>query len=428
MHFHNSELHAMTSTRYGSAKLLEIEAAMRAHGTLTFDRLPTGLFPASHLGVAATQSGYDNVWVRDNVYVAYAHLIDGQPRVAAQVARSILTFYRQQRHRFDGIIAGVTDPNDDALRPHARFNGSSLSEIGGPWGHAQNDALGYLLWLCAQLAREGHLNDDLSWSTLLLLPRYFGAIQFWKDEDSGHWEETRKISASSIGVVVAGLKALLALAEERPAIRATWLTDEVLRLVCDLANCGRTAMENILPNECAQMDPAKNRRYDAALAFLIFPLEVIDDSLANLLLHDIDRYLAGEFGIRRYLRDSFWSPNYETLLEEYDRTRDFSRDVATRDALLQDIGGEAQWCIFDPLLSAYFGKRFSVKRDDADLERQVHHFNRALAQVTPSWQCPELYYRNGAEYVPGPQLPLQWTQANLLIALRAMEATVKAKE
>ena len=46
-------------------------------------------------------------------------------------------------------------------------------------------------------------------------PLYFQAIRYWQDEDSGHWEERRKIEASSIGAVVAGLRELRLLREIR---------------------------------------------------------------------------------------------------------------------------------------------------------------------------------------------------------------------
>jgi phosphorylase kinase alpha/beta subunit len=107
-----------------------------------------------------------------------------------------------------------------------------------------------------------------------------------------------------------------------------------------------------------------------------------------------------------------------------ERTRDFSEDIEVRDALLERIGDEAQWCLFDPILSAYYGHRFLETRSSSDIEQQTLHFNRALAHVTPLWRCPELYYSRHGAYVPNPHVPLQWTQANLVLALEAMRATV----
>lgn len=50
------------------------------------------------------------------------------------------------------------------------------------------------------------------------------------------------------------------------------------------------------------------------------------------------------------------------------------------------------WCLFDPMLSAYFGRRYLESRSVADRERQVFHFNRSLAQITAGWRCAELCY------------------------------------
>jgi phosphorylase kinase alpha/beta subunit len=84
--------------------------------------------------------------------------------------------------------------------------------------------------------------------------------------------------------------------------------------------------------------------------FLLFPLDVISDrTMSALVLHDVDRFLAGDHGVRRYLGDSYWAPDYDVRLSAVERTRDFSDDIAARDALLSRIGDEAQWCLFDPM-------------------------------------------------------------------------------
>ena len=92
-------------------------------------------------------------------------------------------------------------------RPHVRFDGETISDVDETWAHAQNDALGYFLWLCCLMANDKAIEiGEPEAEVLASFPRYFATIRFWEDEDSGHWEEVRKISASSIGVVVAGLK------------------------------------------------------------------------------------------------------------------------------------------------------------------------------------------------------------------------------
>ena len=61
-------------------------------------------------------------------------------------------------HRFDDIISGAVDPQDVANRPHVRFDGRTLSEIGDQrWAHAQNDALGCVAPLLLSSLRSGAL-------------------------------------------------------------------------------------------------------------------------------------------------------------------------------------------------------------------------------------------------------------------------------
>ena len=66
-----------------------------------------------------------------------------------------------------------------ANRPHVRFDGRTLSEIGDQrWADAQNDALGYFLWLSSTLAASGALKPDANAVSMLTrLVRYFVAIR-----------------------------------------------------------------------------------------------------------------------------------------------------------------------------------------------------------------------------------------------------------
>ena len=57
----------------------------------------------------------------------------------------------------------------------------------------------------------------------------------------------------------------------------------------------------------------------------------------------------------------------------------------------------------------------------------MRYLNRSLGQITGAdcpqgaLRCPEAYYLERGRYVPNGQVPLLWTQANLLLALLAME-------
>jgi len=270
---------------------------------------------------------------------------------------------------------------------------------------------------------------------LVLLVRYFEAIRYWEDADSGHWEEARKISASSIGVVVAGLDAWIGVlrAGNAPTPDSVQRSKHI-DLAADLAQRGRRALARILPSECTQGPPSLHRAADSALLFLLHPLRVLSEDVEAQILRNCEGLLRGEHGFRRYLGDSYWAPDYDVKLGPEDRTRDFSNDLETRDVLLPRIGLEAQWCIFDTAVSAYFGSRYQRDRDARDLARQTAYLNRGLLQVTtgdartPAWRCPELYYLRDGVYAANPHVPLQWAQANLLVALQAMRQSLSGSD
>ena len=144
---------------------------------------------------------------------------------------------------------------------------------------------------------------------------YFCAIRFWEDEDSGHWEEVRKISASSIGTVVGGLEAMKVMLEA-PVRRQGFGSARIernVRLLADLLGRGRGALEAILPAECVQPVRQKRRRFDAALLFLDYPIGVVGQAMADLIVGDVVRRLQGDVGIRRFIGDSYWCADYREL-------------------------------------------------------------------------------------------------------------------
>lgn len=424
------ELQRFLLPRYRIRQVRELISFLEEQGTFRFPTLRNGLFSAS---VAIAEefgyTGYHHVWVRDNVHIAHAHLVIGLPAVAARTAQTLLDWFKLQEPRFTAIINGSADPQEPMLRPHIRFRGESMEDSLEKWSQAQNDALGYFLWLYCRLINEGVLPwDEAAAEVLPLFPRYWQAIRYWEDADSGHWEETRKIEASSIGVAVAGLREF-----KRVLETPSGLLDEkeLLGLVDELLAQGDAALQSILPAECVQADPQLQRRYDSALLFLIYPTQVVQGEMADQIANDVSQNLLGEYGIRRYLGDSYWCADYKTALAPEARTADFSDDISARDALLKP-GLEAQWCIFDPIISIHYGLRYQKSRDPQDLDRQIFHAHRALGQVTGpdcplgAFKCPESYYCEQGRYVPNDVTPLLWTQANLRLALHFLEATADA--
>ncbi len=407
--------------------------------TFHFSALDNGLFRAA-AAVSAENTGYAYVWVRDNIYVAYAHYVLGQVDKAVKNVLTLMAYFKKHKFRFEGIVDNRVNPVIAMDRPHIRFNGKLLAEVDENWEHAQNDALGYFLWFYCKLANEGHISlqqDDVE--MLGLFPLYFQAVQYWEDEDSGHWEEGRKIEASSIGVAVAGLKSLKQLFTDPSFFshRCQYKDKLITHLLLDeLISSGEFALSEILPAECIQLKP-KERRYDGALLFLIYPLDVVNEEIAGNILQDVKTNLEGEYGILRYLGDSFWCRNFFTDLPKNIQTSISTEREAWLEANKRTVkqGEEAQWCIFDPIISVIYGVKFRKHRYKTDLEQQINYLNRALGQVTgenckvgkydiEQFKCPELYYIQDNEYVPNVSTPLLWTQANLMIALKSIEQSL----
>jgi phosphorylase kinase alpha/beta subunit len=395
-----------------------------------FPSLKNGLFPAANLQVESKYTGYSNVWIRDNIYIDCAHYLNGKTDIAIKNINAFTEYFIRHKWRFEKIIAGELDFNDPMNRPHIRFNGDDLSEIKQKWAHAENDALGYFLWFFCKLYNEHAIAELNAAQTelLALFALYFDKIAYWQDEDSGHWEEVRKIEASSIGVVVAALGELnKIIIENKYSLQYQGRTVSS-EFVTELIAKGRNALHAILPAECIQ--PEKYRRYDAALLFLIFPLNVVSEEIADQILNDVGTCLQGDYGIRRYLGDSYWSADYKDKVKEEKRTIDVSDNIAERDSLLQS-GQEAQWCIFDPVMSIIYGMKYQKTHDNHFLQLQTDYFNRSLSQLTPEdsrfggFKCPELYYLEHGRYVPNDTTPLLWTQANLWMAFNYMERSMK---
>jgi phosphorylase kinase alpha/beta subunit len=424
----NPQIAPLMQPEYTAAQLAGLMTFLHKHKVFHFPPLGTGLFSAALVTSENEVTGYKSAWVRDNVHILNAHLESGDRMTAERGAISLCRFFHRYRQRIETILENPRVATDENNRPHIRFDGETLTEIDTPWAHAQNDAIGYFLWLWA--ARCPSVNDpehvDLihpvvePWEkeTVSLLLQYLYVIQYWQDEDSGHWEEERKISASSIGAVVAALRRLQTLEHV--------LKPSEIVLCQKLLEHGQDALNRILPYECIQPEPGKKRLYDAALLFLIYPLAVTDEQQSAQIAANVRQHLLGPHGIKRYVNDSFYCANYESHFPLERLTSDYSMCMDERDAFFRD-GGEAQWTIFDPILSVYFGRMYRKTGNPEFRRLQCLHLNRSLGQITGPqdryglFHCPELYYNQDGRIQTSRSTPLLWTQANLLLALNEMQ-------
>lgn len=417
MSLENGLLRHLIADTYTPESLARIKQVLVEYRSHEIEPVAHGLFAASLSQAADSVTGYQNVWVRDNVMVADSLRRRGRVVKAVGCMQGLTRFFATQLPRFREII---DDPvrvlrEDANRRPHIRFTAQTLAELPEKWPHAQNDALGHALWFRFVLANSGAFPMTMEdFEIYVLFPRYFEAIEYWQDRDSGAWEEGRKINNSSVGAVVAGLEEMLKHVERAPSGKSA---EEKLR---SLIAKGRERLDSTLPFESPP-----ERTVDSALLFLIHPLDVVRTrAMQDAILNLVQARLKGDVGIKRYAGDSYFCQDYDEWFAPSQMSADFSERLDFRDAHLRP-NCEAQWCIFDPLLSIVYGQRFLEDRSDrASWEKQVHYFNRSLAQVTAAGACPELYFLKHGSYIANGHTPLAWTQANQAFALYLMEQSV----
>ena len=425
----NISIRNLMKSFYTLDDLDQLKEFFQAHDTLKLVSRDNGLYPAIATEETKSISGYTNTWVRDTIMITNYQVEMENFDLAVKTITALRDYFYKYQFRFKNIIEGKVDKEDPMQRPHIRFNGYSLEEISQKWAHAQNDALGYFLWISFKLANNNkYIFTHKDYVVYSLFPLYFEAIEYWKDMDSGHWEETRKIESSSIGVVIAALVEMKKFLKGHSSKLFMALDRDItIDYLDDLINRGKEQLRLLLPYESPPQ-----RKADGALIFLIYPLEVVTDLQANEILNLVLHDLKGDYGIKRYIGDSYWCADYKKFLNEEERTVDFSDTMEQRDKMLQP-GKEAQWCIFDPIVSTIYGKKYLKSSKSEDFIQQTYFFNRSLGQITSNdfylggGKCPEAYYIEDSKkniYIPNDHVPLAWTQANFGIAYNYMKRSL----
>src|SRR3989344_4760892 len=172
--------------------------------TLYGMRYPNGLFSAARWDV---QTGYHRAWIRDNAYVALC-LEQVDPQLAIRTYHALLDLLLKQEPKIDCAIARKPMASDDHI--HARFEPTTMGEVGDEWGNKQNDAIGIVLFAIGNAIARGMpvIRDTADARILQKLVFYLDAVEYWQSPDNGIWEDAEVLHASSIGACLAGLRAI----------------------------------------------------------------------------------------------------------------------------------------------------------------------------------------------------------------------------
>ncbi|MCL6515564.1 glycoside hydrolase family 15 protein [Alicyclobacillus sp.] len=325
-----------------------------AHRVLDSMRLPNGLY------IASPAEEYRYVWIRDVCYTALAYLDDDGHRFDETCHRLLDIFHR---HRWKLDHHAVHRPNAVFEYLHPRYDATTLDEIHEPWGNAQNDAIGALLYLLGLGLSRGRpvLRNDEDRAVVRQLVRYLGTLTYWQDADNGMWEENREIHASSIGACAAGLLAL------RKHVDVPW----------EIIQAGLAELHRLLPRE------SPSKPCDLAQLSLVYPYRLLPRDLARHVVEEVERTLLRERGVIRYLGDRYY------------RHRD----------------REAEWCLGLPWLGLCWDTL-------GERDRALSYLRWTEWVMVAPGVLPELYY--GGTDRPNPHTPLAWAVSLYVQLARAM--------
>ncbi len=425
----------------------KLQKDLESLGALRFSPYASGLYPASDLTQElSTATGMGLAWFRDNAHIGSALYASGQRYPAIRVANSMVSVLQQNK---DGLDAVVRDSNC-AFRLPVRVDGDTLQSDAE--NRVQHDSTGYMLWLPSNMVLAGALRPSSAClEAMAQTVRYLGSLEYWQDADAGAWEEGKRIHASSIAVAMGGIR------DTQRMFQSVGYKSGIN--FADLLQNGRMGYRRIfelntvtLPPDgkppkvsrraaSGQSDPVtfmgdfdiSRRCYDASLLFGAITMSVFDTEESRRVISDVKNYLVRRRGIARYPGDTYWAPGFKELMLQSERTTSAPGRLEKRESVAAGVaytGKEAQWTLFDPLLSVDAARQYLKTGSEDDFAEHLLFLNRHLGQLERqpdgTYKWPENRYYEFTPHTPGQtytlrpndHTPLLWTQANSLIALR----------
>jgi len=418
-----------------------------------------------------------NMWARDGIIAATALNRAGYSENAHQIVKSLWAFAGSERHR--GKIlqfhwGGVEHTRRLFLEgnngPHIKY---SVNEAGGiefcnhDWGHQQLDALGAMVWAPFRFANSrgrgmgatGGFDlrklDPMPWASDSILPatiKMLHGVEAHNTCDYGPWEDIREWRrATSVGIVLAALNEARIFHDREgweflPVEYGGKQNGQKYReqLETVLYNCISTVQERIPEHGFAV--ECDRRPCDSAMILLLYPFDCnLKVERQNTILRTVYRNM-GAHGFRR------WDVDLETGPDLYVGQEYFlNRDPRDKGEFAKNRDGfrPAEWTLFDPLLAAYFYRRF-IQSNGGDHESLLYadrHLKRSLSFITttthalfvegkgrmyeiPAGILPEAFAWDSVrgEWRPNHNSPLLMAQAALGLAFeRAHEAHLLAQ-
>lgn len=434
---------------------------------LTIEGFENGIVPASSNPLS---SYWKHFWTRDGAITAYAVRAcalkwTGQEEFAQKMITQMCSYYNGpvQRDRIisfhhlsreEARAAYANGINRPCIRaPIDRENdGEPCHELFGPngelvshadhWHHAQIDALSMWVWTAFRFANQevvdlGVLNSFLDFqnsdnqheSILSAGLKFLMKIDPIFQRDVGMWEEhEREVEGrtSSVMIYQAALREALQFFTTNPGVckvnyGLSTSDDSILiqELKAEIERVGEHLAFRIpVDGEARESDDPHVIR-DAALIVGLYPFDAgLSSEQENSILRAIYPLMGA--GFMRYPGDAYVGQDYVSSVLPY----------SMADTSVQGYR-EAQWGLFDPILAAYFYRRFANGGLEEDLLRADAHLKRSLSLITSedddvegqfeveAGSPVEAYFWDSKQerWRANGNSPLNWTKAALALAL-----------
>lgn len=249
------------------------------------------------LCIASTGEFYQHFcWMRDMFYQSLPHLLYNH-ELYKKMYRVQLDYLWKLESRDKKLSLMILYPDRKNIANnfiHARIDPINIDEINTEWGNRQNDAVASFLLGIVWGEKAGiKIIESLQDIHIVnLLIQYLGAVEFHKCKDNGIWEEMTELHSSSIGACIGALKALRDL--NYPGIL---VPDKMITL-------GQRALNRLLPKE------TPGKEFDMAQLTLIYPFDVVSEKQKEIIIYNIETYLMGDYGCKRYLGDTYDGKNH----------------------------------------------------------------------------------------------------------------------
>lgn len=345
-----------------------MDTITRSYEILDELRLPNGLYKAS------ASDDYNYVWLRDSFYEALPYLNKDDNKYE-QTYHAILDIFRKYEWKLDIHTKQKPQYTHEYLHPRYDLEGNEVNE---EWGNCQHDAIGAVLFGIGKGVEAGKniIRDNADKRIVQKLVYYLDTCEYWKDEDNGIWEENREVHMSSVGACVAGLQAVK--------------DAKIAHAPFHLIDAGMNTIYELFPYE------SKTKPVDLAQLSLIYPFGIFRGDDALEIINRVCKTLLREFGVLRYLGDSYYS-----VFEDDRNSHPWKY-----------YGSEAEWTMGLPWLSLCY---HIMGRDD-----MAHIFVRKTEKaMCHDGKLPELYYSGTS--IQNKNNPLGWSQALYILAKESLE-------